>query len=83
MYFISDIYEFKKSFRNIEKLTLKCGHLKNAVKFNQTCLNNGIFPNYCHIYCHGIASGLGDQNCEKNTCTLCSYSTELHLSELP
>ena len=39
MPFIHDIYEFKKSFRNIEKITLKCA-----------CLNNGIFQNYCHIY---------------------------------
>ena len=41
MSFIHDIYEFKKSFRNIEKF---------AVEFNQTCLNNGIVPNYCYIY---------------------------------
>ena len=47
---IHDIYEFKKLFRNIDKLTLKCVHMKNAVEFNQTCLNNGIFPNCCHIY---------------------------------
>ena len=34
MSFIRGIYEFKKSFRNIERLTLKCFHLKNAVAFN-------------------------------------------------
>ena len=48
MSFINDIYEFKKSFRHIEKLTLRCVLLKNAVEFNETCLNNGIFPKYCH-----------------------------------
>ena len=31
--FIHDIYEFNKSFRNIEKLTLKWVHLKNAVEY--------------------------------------------------
>ena len=50
MSFIHDIYEFTKSFRHIEKLTLRCVHLKNAVEFNETCLNNGIFSNYFHIY---------------------------------
>ena len=50
MSFIHDIYEFQKSFRHIEKLTLRCVHLKNAIEFNETCLNNGIFPNYCHIF---------------------------------
>ena len=45
------IYEIQYiSFRHIEKLTLRCVHLKNAVEFNETCLNNGIFPKYCHIY---------------------------------
>ena len=52
MSFIHDIYECRKSFRHIEKLTLRCVHLKNAVEFNETCLNNGIFPKYCHIYIH-------------------------------
>ena len=50
MSFIHDIYEFKKYFRHIKKLTLRCVHLKNAVEFNETCLNNGNFPKYCHIY---------------------------------
>ena len=54
MSFIHDIYEFRKSFRHIEKLTLRCVHLKNAIEFNETCLNNGIFPNYCHIYIYKI-----------------------------
>ena len=44
------IYEFRKSFRHNEKLTLRCVHLKHGVEFNETCLNNGIFPKYCHIY---------------------------------
>ena len=50
MSFIYDIDEFRKSFRHIEKLTLRCVHLKNAVEFNETCLNNEIFSKYCHIY---------------------------------
>ena len=33
MSFIHDIYEFRKSFRHIEKLTLSCVHLKNAVEY--------------------------------------------------
>ena len=33
MSYINDIYEFEKSFRNIEKLTLKCVHLKNAGEY--------------------------------------------------
>ena len=50
MSFIHDIYDFKKSFRHIKKLTLRCVRLKNGVEFNETCLNNEIFSNYCHIY---------------------------------
>ena len=30
---IHDIYEFRKSFRHIEKLTLRCVHLKNAIEY--------------------------------------------------
>ena len=33
MSFIHDIYEFRKSFRHIEKFTLRCVHLKNAVEY--------------------------------------------------
>ena len=39
------------------KLTKKCVHLRNAIEFNKTCLNNGIFRNiviymYIYIYTH-------------------------------
>ena len=54
MSFIHDIYELRKSFRYIEKITLRCVHLKNAIEFNETCLNNGIFPNYCQIIIRNI-----------------------------
>ena len=38
MSFIHDIYEFKKSFHNIEKLTLKFVHLKNDVELIYLCI---------------------------------------------
>ena len=52
MSFFQQVYEFKKLFRDIEKLTIKCVHLKCGIEYNQTCLNNGIFLKYCHIYIH-------------------------------
>ena len=48
--FINVVSELKTLFRSIEKLTKKCVHLRNAVEFNITCLNNGIFTKYCNIY---------------------------------
>ena len=50
MAFIYDIYRYKKIFRDTEKATKKFVHLNGAMKFNKTCLTNGIFPKYCHIY---------------------------------
>ena len=56
MAFINEIYHFKKIFRNIEKNIKKCVHLNSAIEFNKTCLTNGIFPKYCHIYICDIYS---------------------------
>ena len=50
MAFINEIYLYKKIFRDIEKATKKCVHLNGAIEFNKTCLTNGIFPKYCHLY---------------------------------
>ena len=49
MTFIQYIYELKKLFREIEKLNIKCVHLKCACEFNQTCLSNLIFPKFLQI----------------------------------
>lgn len=46
---------YKEKFRKIEKLTKKCVNIKGSIKFNQTCLNNGIFPNYVKIKIRGRA----------------------------
>ena len=35
---------FKNKFRKIENITKKCVNLEGAVKFNQTFLNNRIYP---------------------------------------
>ena len=78
MSFIDDIYEFRKSFRHIEKLTLRCVHLKNAIEFNDTCLNNGIFPNYCHIYNYNINIIIIIQGVPQK-CTLFLYYLYLQL----
>ena len=50
MVFMNEIYHFKKIFWDIEKATKKCVHLNGAIEFNKTCLTNGIFTKYCHIY---------------------------------
>ena len=50
MSFIKNMYEYEKVFREIEKHSKKCVHLKCDIDFNETCLNNGVFPKYCHIY---------------------------------
>ena len=47
MAFINEIH---KICRDIEKATKKCVHWNGAIEFNKTCLTNGIFPKYCHIY---------------------------------
>ena len=49
MSFFQQVYEFRKLFRDIEKITIKCVHLKCGIEYNQT-LNNGIFPKYCNMY---------------------------------
>lgn len=36
----------KNVVRNIEKLVTKKNNAKNAIAFNQTCLNNNILPKY-------------------------------------
>ena len=33
---MNEIYHFKKIFRDIEKATKKCVHLKVAIEFNKT-----------------------------------------------
>ena len=57
MSFIHDIYEFRKSFRHIENLTLRCVHLKDAIEYiyiysiasnNFKCAHYWI-PNEYHI----------------------------------
>ena len=50
MSFIQNMFEYKKVFREIEKPSKKCVHLKCDIDFNETCLNNGVIPKYCHIY---------------------------------
>ena len=45
MSFIQNMYEYKKVFRDIEKLSKKCLHLKCDIDFNETCLNNGVSLN--------------------------------------
>ena len=51
MALMQEIYQSKKIFLDIEKPTKKCVHrLNGAIEFNKTCLTNGIFPKYCHIY---------------------------------
>ena len=42
--------EYKKVFRDIEKLSKKCVHLKCDIDCNKTCLNNGVFLKNIYIY---------------------------------
>ena len=37
---------YKESFRNIEKLTIKCANINSSIKFNKTCLTNELYPQY-------------------------------------
>lgn len=46
---------YKNIFRNIEKAATKCVNLKSAIKFNRTCLNNGVYPTYVKIKLRGRA----------------------------
>ena len=50
MSFIRDIYEFTKSFRNLEKFALKCVHLKNAVECNIYIYNYKVRNFYLEKY---------------------------------
>jgi hypothetical protein len=47
---------YKNLFRNIEKSAKKCVALKGAIKYNKTCLNNGIYPKYVKIKLRGRES---------------------------
>jgi ABC-type antimicrobial peptide transport system permease subunit len=46
---------YKTLFRNIEKAATKCVNLKGAIKFNRTCLTNGLYPTYVKIKLRGRA----------------------------
>ena len=48
--FNSAFGNFKEKFRKIEKLSRKCVNLQGAIVFNRTCLNNGLYPKFAHIY---------------------------------
>ena len=48
--FNSAFVNFKEKFRKIEKLSRKCVNLQGAIVFNRTCLNNGLYPKFVHIY---------------------------------
>lgn len=48
-------YQYLQDFRSIEKITKKCVKIKGAIKYNQTCLNNGIFPLHVKIKLRGQA----------------------------
>ena len=49
MSIIQNMCEYKKVFRDIEKLSKKCVHLKCDIDFTETCLYNGVFPKYYRI----------------------------------
>ena len=40
--------------RKIENITKKCVNLKGSLQFKQTCLNNGLYPEYTKIYLYVI-----------------------------
>ena len=63
MSFIQNMSKYKKVFRDIEKLRKKCVHLNCDIDFNETCLNNGDFHKYCHIY---IYSQVAADGCERD-----------------
>ena len=44
-------YKIYITFRNIGKLAEKCVNIvKGSIKFNRTCLNNGLYPKFVHVY---------------------------------
>jgi len=55
MYFQQQFNQFKKCFRDIEKLQVKCVSIESSLKFNQTCLNNGLYPLFVQIKLRGRA----------------------------
>ena len=52
--------EHKLKLREIERLAKKVINAKNALAFNQTCLNNNLLPKYTKIRLHDAA--LQDSN---------------------
>ena len=48
--FENSFEKYKQIFRNIEKLAKKCVNLKGSIKFNRTCLNNGLYPKFVQTY---------------------------------
>ena len=42
---------FKRKLIKIENLTKKCIYLERAIKFNETCFSNRIYPMHvCELY---------------------------------
>ena len=48
--FENSFEKYKQIFRNIEKLAKKCVNLKGSIKFNRTCLNNGLYLKFVQIH---------------------------------
>lgn len=46
---------FRNLYRNIEKTRRKCANIKASIKFNKTCLLNGLYPSYVKIKMRGRA----------------------------
>ena len=51
IFFNNIIHNISILLKNIEKkIAKKCVNLKGSIKFNRTCLNNGLYPKFVHIY---------------------------------
>ena len=48
----------KSIVRSIEKVQKKLANIRNAVIFNETCLEQGLLPKYYNIYIYIVHSGL-------------------------
>ena len=48
--FENSFEKYKQIFKNIEKLANKYVNLKGSIKFIRTCLNDGLYPKFVHIY---------------------------------